>query len=95
MNPARNVDDGYHHNHGRERVFFHHLPPQKLRVDYIDALIHRPIESMVMEVYYDGAMIALTVIVPIALAIFAMGMEKLEASVLASTAESPGANSEA
>lgn len=50
---------------------------------------------MVMEVYYDGAMIALTVIVPIALAIFAMGMEKLEASVLASTAENPGANSEA
>lgn len=39
-------------------------------------------------------MIALTVIVPIALAIFAMGMERLEANVLASAAENPGASQE-
>ncbi|ERJ43479.1 hypothetical protein QP921_04690 [Corynebacterium pseudodiphtheriticum] len=34
-------------------------------------------------------MIALTIIVPIALAVFAMAMEKLEAGVLASAAENP------
>jgi len=40
-------------------------------------------------------MIALTVIVPIALAVFAVGMEKLEANALASTTENPGGKAEA